>query len=592
MLSLPGFAGCGAGAPAEAIRPKEASSAEALGEAECRDVSAGGEPLVVDWKPDQRGDLEIAMREGVAVVSYSCEGMKLLKDCHIDGNYGFMGMTRKEQVVRLQGADELRANLPFSGGSIGGELARGSTLDVAMVMVGRSKTTWTSPTKDDLKGQCDGATHFVRGATLGAFAVGTGTSAKVRAAAEIFGAGASGGSTSDKQVNTKEGDLTDCAKATPAADTPPPQCGALIRLVLQPIAKEAPKAPAEPAQAAQATPEVASAEPSCPKGLVLAEGKCTAAASAPAYQCDPKNADECKAQCGKKHAGSCAALGALYLSGSERDPAKAAEAFKTACDGGAAAGCVRLGVLTAEGAGVTKDAAAATKLFEKGCTEGEAAGCGLLGKAYLTGEGVTADPAKAAALLAQACDGGDDRSCGAAGPLYAEGRGVPADAKRAAELYKRACDGSDAPSCDALGMMHETGNGAPKNAIMAGILYQRGCIRGHGDSCADQGRMELAKPGGGNADMARRSFEQACTWRSAVGCAVLKSVYGQNRPVMPDVQKSQALRKSCDSGNVRDCATLGILSAASGNKAGGKMDLDRACTRGDAWACSVAKQLK
>ncbi|AKT42873.1 tetratricopeptide repeat protein [Chondromyces crocatus] len=593
VLSLPALSGCGAGAPAEAIRPTAPTSSEALGEAECRDVSEGGEPLVVDWKPDQRGELELAMGEGVAVVAYSCDGIKLLKDCRIDGSYGFLGMTRKEQVVRLQNADELRANLPLSGASLGGELARGSSLDIAMIMIGRAKTTWSAPTEADLQGEgkaCAGATHFVRSATLGAFAVDTGSNAKVRAAAEIFGAGASGGSTSDKQVQSKEGDLKDCAKASPKDGSPPSQCGAPIRLVLQPIVK---KSDAAPAETAQAPAEVASTEPTCPKGLVLADGKCMAAASAPAYQCEAKNAEECKSQCAKKHPGSCATLGALYMNGQgiERDPARAAEASKTACDGGEAAGCTQLGILTAEGTGVTKDVAASLQLFEKACNAAEAIGCGRLGRAYLTGDGVTADPARAATLLTQGCEGGDDRSCAAAAPLYASGKGVQADEARAAAFYKRACDGADAASCDALGQMHETGRGASKNPILASMLYQRGCIRGHGDACANQGRLELAKPGG-NADAARRAFQQACTWRSAVGCAVLKAVYGENRPVMPDVAQQQALRKSCDSGNTRDCATLGVLSVASGNKAGGKIDLDRACTRGDAWACSVAKQLK
>ncbi|HSN98959.1 MAG TPA: hypothetical protein VLS89_11760, partial [Candidatus Nanopelagicales bacterium] len=131
LLSLPALTSCGPGAAAETIRPNDPTAAEALGEpgGECREVGSTGEPLVVDWKPELRGDLEIAMREGVAVVSYSCEGIKLLKDCRIEGSYGYLGMTKKEQVVRLQNADELRANLPLSGGSIGGELARGSSLD-------------------------------------------------------------------------------------------------------------------------------------------------------------------------------------------------------------------------------------------------------------------------------------------------------------------------------------------------------------------------------------------------------------------------------------------------------------------------------
>src|SRR5262249_10720227 len=92
--------GCRPGGAAEAIRPADPTAAAALGETECRDVLSSAEPLVVDWKPEQRGDLEESMHDGVAVVAYSCQGLRLLKDCHIEGSYGFLGMTRREQVVR------------------------------------------------------------------------------------------------------------------------------------------------------------------------------------------------------------------------------------------------------------------------------------------------------------------------------------------------------------------------------------------------------------------------------------------------------------------------------------------------------------
>ncbi len=134
---------CGGGTPAELIRPKDPSAAAALGDgnATCHQVEKYGEPLVVDWKPDQRGDLEEVMHDGVAVVAYSCDGIKLLKQCHLDGSYGYLGMTKREQVVRLQNADELRANLPLSGlkiaGELGAELSRGATLDIALVTVGK-----------------------------------------------------------------------------------------------------------------------------------------------------------------------------------------------------------------------------------------------------------------------------------------------------------------------------------------------------------------------------------------------------------------------------------------------------------------------
>src|SRR5262249_45972102 len=185
----------------------------------CHDVESYGEPLVVDWKPEQRGDLEVLMKDGVAVVAYSCKGLKLLKDCKVDGKYGFLGMTKKEQIVRLQNGDEVKANLPFAGAgiaaNIGGEMERGATLDVALILIGKKKTTWAKVAMDDLKGDCEGATHFVKGATVGAFVMETGSKAQARTAAQLFGAGVSGSSASAKNVRNQDGDPGDCNKSSP-----------------------------------------------------------------------------------------------------------------------------------------------------------------------------------------------------------------------------------------------------------------------------------------------------------------------------------------------------------------------------------------
>jgi uncharacterized protein len=56
-------------------------------------------------------------------------------------------------------------------------------------MVGKRKTTWANALQQDLRGNCDGATHFVRGATVGAFAMRSGVMGRARSVAELFGAG-------------------------------------------------------------------------------------------------------------------------------------------------------------------------------------------------------------------------------------------------------------------------------------------------------------------------------------------------------------------------------------------------------------------
>lgn len=590
LLAAGPVVACGTGGVGNAVRPKETSASEALEEGKCQGVGDGGEPLVVDWKPEQRGDLEIAMKEGVAVVSYSCEGIKLLKECHLEGNYGYMGMTRKEQVVRLANSDEVRANLPLSGAKLSAELKRGSSLDVAMVMVGKQKTTWSEPTKADLKGSCDGATHFVRGATVGAFVMETNTSGEAKAAAAFFGAETGGASASKRQVQNKDGDLSACKSATSNASNAPDQCGAPVRLLLVPMAKEKPaddKAPKAPSV------ELAKQEGGCPAGLVLAEGKCTKAADAPAYQCKPGDAKECQAQCDKNHAGSCGALGVMLATGdgAAQDATKAAQLFEKACAGGDTPSCVNQGRMLADGSGAAKNEAKAAELFDKACADGVAEACGFLGTLLLEGRGVGKDLGKAAEKLKLGCEGGHDRSCGRAARLYASGDGVTQDLATALQLYLKACRGADGAACGELAQMYEYGKGTGKNAINAEMYYRRGCFMGNGEACADLGRLEAGKPGGGG-DGAKRSFTMACQRMSSFGCATMKLLYGGSTPFVANPKDTMEWRSACTKNDLRACTRLGVVTAASGQKAGATMDLQRACTGGDQFACLAGKALK
>ena len=183
-------AGCGGSNVASAVRPETPTAAQAMDQTpETCGAVAAAEPLVVDLAPEQRGDLEIAMRSGVAVVAHDCKSLRLLRDCHIAGDYAFMGMTTKQEMIRLESSDEIKANLPLSGAvlvaKLSGELDTGSTLDIALVLVGKRRTTWAKASRSDLVGQCDGATHYVRGAMVGAFAMETGSKARVASVAIV-----------------------------------------------------------------------------------------------------------------------------------------------------------------------------------------------------------------------------------------------------------------------------------------------------------------------------------------------------------------------------------------------------------------------
>lgn len=559
------LAGCGAGAAAEGVRPDDPTAGGALGEGECGDVSKGGEPLVVDWKPEQRGDLEIAMKDGIAVVSYSCTGIKILTECKLDGEYGYIGMTTREQVVRLQNGDEVKANLPVSGATLSGGLSRGSTIEIAMMIVGKRRTTWDVPTKEDLKGSCDGATHFVRGASVGAFAMGTGTDAKVRAAAEIFGVGTDASSSSAKQTANRDGDIADCKKASPDSTNAPSQCGAPIRLVLAPIAKSAEVAVA--ASKVQAKPVAQSDAQSCPGGMVFTEGKCAPKAAAKSYECKPGDTSDCKAQCDAGNAASCGLLGESQASAG--DAASAGPNLKKACDGGHTRSCANYGVVAKGGDAQT--------YFKKACDGGDAVGCREMARG---------DDASGVAMAQKACDGGDGEGCALLAARYAEGKGTGKDPMKAGMLYKRACDGGNLKACYSAGTMLASGPGG--NEMMAGFAFQRGCIRQDWASCTGYGRTQYTR----DPQAAKRSFESACNFgRDALACSALKVLYGGTTPVMPDIKQEQAAEAACRTGNAYACTTAGILQAGKGMGPMAKPNLQQACTRGDKLACEVQKKV-
>ena len=180
------------------------------------------------------------MRESVAIVRYDGNSLALLKDCRVAGQYGFIGTTRKEQMIRLEDADEIRVNMPLSGlalvANLQGGLARGTVLDVALVWIGQLRTTYRQVELAQHEGSCQGATHFIRGAMVGAFGMRTSGRAEAQSVAKLFSVGVEAGSQSKSDVRVVEGDLADCGRATPDSDRAPPQCGVPLRLELSAIA--------------------------------------------------------------------------------------------------------------------------------------------------------------------------------------------------------------------------------------------------------------------------------------------------------------------------------------------------------------------
>jgi len=585
---------CGPGGAASALRPDDPTYAGAVG-AKNRE---GSRPrlLIVDWEPEVRGDLEIAMKQGVAVVAYQGGELRLLDSCHLDGDYGFLGMTRKERVVRLEDADEIRANLPLNGAMIAakleGEMSRGATLEVALVMVGKRMTTARRAYRKELEGDCSGATHFVRGATVGAFAMETGTQAKLRSATELFGAGVAASSSSAKQVRTREGDLSDCQTADPDAAAPPKQCGSPLRVDLAPILTGGDASSLD--EPAMVSMDIIESE--CPDHMVMRDGKCAAPTEGAGYQCRGIDPVECKTQCDLNHGGSCLNLGWAYEQGIDvtKDHRKAFALYRKSCELETTEGCRAVAFMYLNGLGVAADPAKAREFYQTSCDEGDALGCSNLGVIYAHGKGVAKDIDRAVGLYRRACNGGNPRGCINLGSVYEEGSGVAKDPIQAAKLYKRACIGEHPSGCVGLGYLYDEGIGVKKDGDNARSLYQRGCRYGDLKTCVDLGlRYDQGNRAPEDPKRAFDLFDKACAGANVRGCANLGVMYRHGRAVAKDTSRAAELFEGTCKENIA-CASLGELYAlgegvAKDRKRAKKL-LSAPCAEGDKWACGVIKQ--
>src|SRR5262245_58264179 len=83
----------GSKGPAKALEqpaPKVGDADPSMKETEA--IAACTEPayadlMAIDWKPELRGDLEAAMKEGLAVVAYDCKSFKMQPSCSLEGSY-------------------------------------------------------------------------------------------------------------------------------------------------------------------------------------------------------------------------------------------------------------------------------------------------------------------------------------------------------------------------------------------------------------------------------------------------------------------------------------------------------------------------
>lgn len=475
-------------------------------------------PWIVDMRVEERASIEIAMREGFAVVAYDCRSLRVLPDCHAKSRHAFGAVPEREFQLKLTSREEILATLPTRGAGLAAELPQGGTLDVEIATLGAIRAQALPVARKGLEGQCAGATHLVRAAEMGAFHMAFGGASR-----KELGSGGEGPA---------------CRAAAPDATAPTPRCNELLRLELEPIA-ELPPAECAVADeiACKEACERGSAK-SCVKAADLVSGR------KPGQKLVPAEAVRLASlACEAELPEGCELAGEVLAA--DKNPA-ARGPLERACDLGRGGACERLGAAPAGDPLAAPSAADAQRLLGKACGLGVPSACATAGERLaaagaLDGADKAFDAAcrstepgaaraclgwgnvyfaetphkdlgKALTAYARACAVGSGNGCHAAGAMHEAGLGTKKDLAAAAELYEKGCAAEKGPkeACVALGEMYEAGRHVKKDVAKAAELYEKGCERG---GCLRLGRLHEAGALGDkkkDPDAALRVYRREC----------------------------------------------------------------------------------
>jgi uncharacterized protein len=434
------------------------------------------------------------------------------------------------------------------------DFQHGSSVDIAFATTGQRTSSRAVVRRLELKGECDGATHFVRAATIGAIAMGAGAPGRTRAVAEIFAS-----PTSASGPIAKDGSLDACRTATAEGASEVAQCGAPIRVLLKSIkeggASSAVVSPSGPV----------SADLGCPSGMVSTEsGACQMPTTDRPHICNFSNIPDCAAQCDKGSPTSCAILGRSYQTGRgvPQDLARATEFLTKGCTAGAYSACGRLGEMV-----LVSDEEKGLKLLDQACNGGWVDGCVQAGR-YLV-EKVkkqlkqlkkpSAKEIDVASLFKRGCLGGQPEGCWGLGSLYADGPGGFAkDDTQAARWFALACEGDAKDGCTDYARLIDAGRGVAADPARALALLTATCDAGHASGCG-----ELAKDYFTAHRVARDDakgvtlVERGCSLGDAQMCFNLAQRYSMGTGVPRDPAKGALLAaKACQAGFALACAAV------------------------------------
>ena len=198
-------------------------------------------PFIIEWDATDKSSFESYANSDIVVVRYEGCEMVVLDECRNDSIRGSQGAYKPVEwtsgaleKLDISNQGELHAKLPLSVGTLGGRVSGGEKFHMEYYVAGTRNATRDAVYRADIASNpgCEGATHFVYGYNLGAFALGSLTELNAAVEASVYGFGAGGSTSKSRKADKQGGDLGTC-KSDSATEVE--GCKAPIRLTLRPI---------------------------------------------------------------------------------------------------------------------------------------------------------------------------------------------------------------------------------------------------------------------------------------------------------------------------------------------------------------------
>jgi hypothetical protein len=198
-------------------------------------------PFVIEWDATDASNLQSHANKDLVLVHYEGCSLTVLDECRLPDVRGGLGAYRPVEwtsgaLERMDIANEgdLFAKLPLGAASLGTRVRGGERFHMEYYVAGTRNATRDAVYRAEIETipGCEGATHFVAGYNLGAFALGSASGVEFSSGASVYGFGAGVKGSRGRSADKAGGQLASC-QADSATEIE--GCKAPVRLTLRAI---------------------------------------------------------------------------------------------------------------------------------------------------------------------------------------------------------------------------------------------------------------------------------------------------------------------------------------------------------------------